>query len=194
VGQQPQWFRCDHHPNTLTVVSDTDGNIFGGFTPLEWELRKFGKHKTDNSLQSFVFTFKNPNNVPPRKFPLKPENKDKAIWCDTLCCPCFNGGISILTPIQPHWVTLIYLGIVMSTTRNLAKGAFSPVRRTSSSKRLKSSKSQIKYQFTQICALNVPLHELDLVSGEWKSVATWFFDVAVKTDCSMSNLGVIFYT
>jgi hypothetical protein len=31
--------RCDGHPNTLTVILDTDGNIFGGFTPVEWESR-----------------------------------------------------------------------------------------------------------------------------------------------------------
>jgi hypothetical protein len=28
--------RCDGHANTLTVILDTDGNIFGGFSPLEW--------------------------------------------------------------------------------------------------------------------------------------------------------------
>jgi hypothetical protein len=27
--------RCDAHANTLTVILDTEGNIFGGFTPLE---------------------------------------------------------------------------------------------------------------------------------------------------------------
>jgi hypothetical protein len=29
--------RCDGHANTLTLIEDTNGNIFGGFTPLEWE-------------------------------------------------------------------------------------------------------------------------------------------------------------
>jgi hypothetical protein len=29
--------RCDGHANTLIVILDTDGNIFGGFTPAEWE-------------------------------------------------------------------------------------------------------------------------------------------------------------
>jgi hypothetical protein len=28
---------CDGHTNTLTLISDTDGNVFGGFTPVEWE-------------------------------------------------------------------------------------------------------------------------------------------------------------
>jgi hypothetical protein len=31
--------RCDGHSNTLTVILDTNGNLFGGFTPLEWESR-----------------------------------------------------------------------------------------------------------------------------------------------------------
>jgi hypothetical protein len=29
--------RCDAHPNTLILILDTDGNIFGGFTPVEWK-------------------------------------------------------------------------------------------------------------------------------------------------------------
>jgi hypothetical protein len=31
--------RCDGHTNTLTVIFDTEGHIFGGFTPLKWERR-----------------------------------------------------------------------------------------------------------------------------------------------------------
>jgi uncharacterized coiled-coil protein SlyX len=31
--------RCDGRANTLTVILDTKGNIFGGFTPVEWESR-----------------------------------------------------------------------------------------------------------------------------------------------------------
>jgi hypothetical protein len=29
--------RCDGHANTLTLIEDTGGNIFGGFTPVPWE-------------------------------------------------------------------------------------------------------------------------------------------------------------
>jgi hypothetical protein len=32
--------RCDGHANTLTLIKDTEGNIFGGFTPVEWESRE----------------------------------------------------------------------------------------------------------------------------------------------------------
>jgi hypothetical protein len=71
--------RCDGHPNTLTVILDTDGNIFGGFTPVEWDSRSYGK--ADPSWASFLFTLKNPHNVPAREFALKLEKKDHAIFC-----------------------------------------------------------------------------------------------------------------
>jgi hypothetical protein len=29
--------RCDGHANTLTLILDTNGNVFGGFPPLKWE-------------------------------------------------------------------------------------------------------------------------------------------------------------
>jgi hypothetical protein len=89
--------RCDGHANTLTVILDTKGNIFGGFTPVEWESRiwdgKYGSEsntwKTDDSLRSFVFTLKNPHNVPARRFTLKAEKKDQAIYCDCKQGPHF---------------------------------------------------------------------------------------------------------
>jgi hypothetical protein len=73
--------RCDGHANTLTVILDTDGNIFGRFTPVEWESRPWNGirreanncFKADTSLKSFVFTLKNPHDIPPKRFPLKSE-------------------------------------------------------------------------------------------------------------------------
>jgi hypothetical protein len=72
--------RCDGHANTLTVVLDTDGNTFGGFTPVEWESRTLNSNpnfssllKADESLKSFLFTLKHPQNVPVRKFALKKD-------------------------------------------------------------------------------------------------------------------------
>jgi hypothetical protein len=63
------------------VILDTKGNIFGGFTPVPWESGT--KYKADPSLKSFIFTLKNPHNVPARRFALKAEKKDKAIYCDS---------------------------------------------------------------------------------------------------------------
>jgi hypothetical protein len=80
--------RCDGHANTLTLIEDTNGNIFGGFTPLKCE--SCLKWKADASLKSFLFTLKNPRNIPARKFALKAEKKEKAIYCDSKLGPCFN--------------------------------------------------------------------------------------------------------
>jgi hypothetical protein len=69
--------RCDGYQNTLTVIVDTDGNIFGGFTPVEWDLTRRRGHSSnpfdlgwrqDRSMKSFVFTLKNPQNVPARRY------------------------------------------------------------------------------------------------------------------------------
>jgi hypothetical protein len=85
------------------VILDAKGNIFGGFTPVEWESRPVKRHgrlfdddddddsppsnsKADPSLKSFLFTLKNPHNVPARRFALKAERKDEAIHC------CDNSG------------------------------------------------------------------------------------------------------
>jgi hypothetical protein len=71
--------RCDGHANTLTVILDTKGNIFGGFTPVEWA--SGNKWKADNSQKSFLFTLKNPHNIPARRFALKAEKKHLAMYC-----------------------------------------------------------------------------------------------------------------
>jgi hypothetical protein len=77
--------RCDGHANTLTLILDTRGNIFGGFTPVEW--CSAWQSKADPSLKSFLFTLKNRHNFPARKFALKAETKDYAIRCDSSYCP-----------------------------------------------------------------------------------------------------------
>jgi hypothetical protein len=48
-----------------------------------------GVHKTDESLKSFLFTLKNPHNVPARRFALKAEKEDEAICCDSEAGPNF---------------------------------------------------------------------------------------------------------
>jgi hypothetical protein len=72
------------------VILDTNGNIFGGFTPVEWESPLSPQSKTDDSLKSFVFTLTNPNNVDPRKFVLKTAKKHRAIGCDSRMGPHFD--------------------------------------------------------------------------------------------------------
>jgi hypothetical protein len=81
--------RCDGRANTLTLILDTDVNVFGGFTPLEWESPPGDKWKCDDSLKSFVFTLKNPDNILARKFALVAEWKQRAILCDSRHGPVF---------------------------------------------------------------------------------------------------------
>jgi FtsZ-binding cell division protein ZapB len=90
--------RCDGHANTLTVILDTKGNIFGGFTPLEWESRVWNAKyedmcKADDSLKSFLFTLKNPNNIPAKIFALNDEWKHRAIEADSKWSPIFGYDI-----------------------------------------------------------------------------------------------------
>jgi hypothetical protein len=69
--------RCDCHANTLTMISDTEGNTFAGFTPVEWELG-LGHYK-----------------VPARRFALKAEKKPMAINGSCWCGPDFGDiGVS----------------------------------------------------------------------------------------------------
>jgi hypothetical protein len=101
-GCDPRDFHrhCDKHPNTLTVILDTQGNIFGGFTPVKWKSPRkpffrdddglVSKNTADPSLRSFLFTLKNPHNVPARRFALKAEQKKEAICCDSYFGPCFS--------------------------------------------------------------------------------------------------------
>jgi hypothetical protein len=83
-------YRCDSCANTLTLMADTDGNVFGGFTPVKCESstlnEPFGHCKCDDSLRSFLFTLRNPHGVPPRKFALKAKEKEYAILCCSVFC------------------------------------------------------------------------------------------------------------
>jgi hypothetical protein len=58
---------------------------------VEWRLPKWNgkagqednRWKADPSLKSFLFTLKNPHNIPARKFALMAEGEDRAIVCDS---------------------------------------------------------------------------------------------------------------
>jgi hypothetical protein len=78
------------------VILDTKGNIFGGFTPVKWEsLTSKPWYKPDDSLKSFLFTLKNPHNIPARRFAMKYEMKDRVVWRNSTYRPCFTGGIIV---------------------------------------------------------------------------------------------------
>jgi hypothetical protein len=82
--------RCDGKPHTVTIVETTLGFIFGGYTPTVWD-RTSGS-KSDSSLQSFIFTLKNAQNMDPKKFSLKSASNQCAIWSGSGYGPIFGGG------------------------------------------------------------------------------------------------------
>jgi hypothetical protein len=106
--------RCDAHANTLTLIEDTGGSNFGGFTPLEWESRPWrgswdDAAKADPSLRSFLFTLKNPHNLPPRKFALKAERSHQAIGCVSSWGPNFwDIGVAEATGSYTDWFNTSY--------------------------------------------------------------------------------------
>jgi hypothetical protein len=53
--------------------------------------------KEDDSLKTFLFTLKNPHNIPARRFALRAEGKQYAIQCNYYWGPIFGGydGIGV---------------------------------------------------------------------------------------------------
>jgi hypothetical protein len=82
--------RCDGNPRTITIIETDRGYIFGGYTPIAWESTT--AYKPDPSLQSFLFTVKNPSNTAPRRFALKSERAQSGIYCRADYGPTFGGG------------------------------------------------------------------------------------------------------
>jgi hypothetical protein len=110
--------RCDGHGNTLTVILDTKGNIFGGFTPIIWE--SSNRWKVDESLKSFLFTLKNPHNFTSTRFILKVGMKHQAIWCDSIWGPCFgDGDLGVSDNSNSNTNSNCYLGIVYTNDTGL---------------------------------------------------------------------------
>jgi hypothetical protein len=83
------------------VILDTNGNIISGFIPVKWESRRpasicdRSNWKTNESLKSFLFTLKNPHNITARRFRLKVEKKEYAIYCNSGYGPSFGRGCDL---------------------------------------------------------------------------------------------------
>jgi hypothetical protein len=79
---------CNGHSHTVTLILSTNDCIFGGYTPLTWSSR--GGYVPDPSLESFIFTIKNPHNLGARIFNL--ANAIHAIYDNSMYGPTFGGG------------------------------------------------------------------------------------------------------
>jgi hypothetical protein len=72
--------KVDDHSNTVTIVETTIGFVFGGSAPCTFS--STDGWKSDDSLQSFLFTVKNPHNLAARKFSMNPERKKCVLYCE----------------------------------------------------------------------------------------------------------------
>jgi len=76
---------CDGQANTVTVIKNTNGFIFGGFTSIPWS--SSGSYKTDNS--AFLFSLTNTRNTPLK---LEVEEAQNAVKHVSDYGPTFGGG------------------------------------------------------------------------------------------------------
>jgi hypothetical protein len=76
----------------------TNDCIFGGYTPLAWSSRD--EFVSDPSLQSFVFTIKNPHNLRPTIF--KQQQEGNAIHTYGNRGPVFGSGYTLSVCDQCH--------------------------------------------------------------------------------------------
>ena len=90
--------RCDHEGETLVIIqSKSDNYIFGGYTSIDWDSTTWnGKCGKENNARrkgyghEFVFTLKNPYDIPPSKFNIKTDWLDHSICCDVRLGPIFG--------------------------------------------------------------------------------------------------------
>ncbi len=80
---------CDGKANTLTVIKNTNGFIFGGFTSVPWE--SSGNYKADN--RAFLFTLTNPSDMP---FKLRVCTPQKAVYHRSINGPTFGAGRDLI--------------------------------------------------------------------------------------------------
>jgi hypothetical protein len=85
---------CGENRDTITLIRTTKDFIFGGYTPLSWDSPTTA-YKADASHRSFVFTIKNPHGFGCRKFGLKPDETQHAIYTRQDFGPTFGNGHTI---------------------------------------------------------------------------------------------------
>jgi hypothetical protein len=98
--------RCNGHPNVITLISTKNNCIFGGYSPLAWQSRNHNTSSADSSLTSFVFTIKNPHNMPARIF--KQKQVANAINDYSSSGPAYGNPVDFYVADQCHASTSSY--------------------------------------------------------------------------------------
>jgi len=84
--------KVDNKGESISVIEDTDGNLFGGYTPIQW--KSSGNYLFDN--RTFIFSLKNPLNQPIMLKNNGPQaNNQYSIYDLSTYGPTFGGGHDI---------------------------------------------------------------------------------------------------
>ncbi|XP_044181238.1 protein jagged-1-like [Acropora millepora] len=95
---------CDNKGPTVTIVKDTNNNIFGGYTSVSWE----SSRRCKNDSKAFLFSLKNPTNDP-RKLPQIDNWNSCAVILRPRLGPSF-GGLRIRDHANRNRSCFEYLG------------------------------------------------------------------------------------
>ena len=112
--------KCDRKLKTLTIVKSTNGNIFGGFTSVDWT-PVVGGYKNDPN--AFLFSLVNQDNQPIK---LKYNGNGNAIYCASFCSATFGGGhdLHIATNANANEKSFSKLGIRYTLPLNANSESF----------------------------------------------------------------------
>jgi hypothetical protein len=87
---------CGDKGSLLIIIEDSENNIFGAYSAVSWSSPESPQYFPDYSQSSFLFTVKNPHQLKPMKFPLKPDKIQEAIFFSKEFGPVFGAGHDFL--------------------------------------------------------------------------------------------------
>lgn len=112
--------RCDGITNTLTIVKETNGYVFGGFTSVAWQLNS-GYIKDS---EAFIFTLLNPSNTP-LKLPIGSLQTGDAIYTHPNYGPTFGAGhdLTVYTDSNINTNSCVNVQTYVDKSKNEIQGA-----------------------------------------------------------------------
>ena len=84
---------CDAQGPTLTLIRDTAGNVFGGYTQKNWRCTNIYLGKGVSDPAAFLISIVSPHGTPPVLFPS--TGSWASIVCDASYGPWFGAGIGV---------------------------------------------------------------------------------------------------
>ena len=85
---------CDFKGPTLTLIKDTDGNVFGGYTSTSWESGRGNGLRYITDAAAFLVSITNPRGSLPAIFPFTADKRGSVVH-GTFLGPMFHGGFHI---------------------------------------------------------------------------------------------------